>query len=37
MAYIFEDDKKKIEVIISNEEPPETGIPNSIYIQLLED
>lgn len=35
MAYIFDDDKKKIEVVISTEAPPATGEPNTIYIQII--
>lgn len=35
MAYIFDDDKKKIEVIISTSAPPATGTPNTIYIQIV--
>lgn len=35
MAYIFDDDKSKMEVIISTSAPPATGTPNTIYIQIV--
>lgn len=43
MAYAFNDDKSKVEVytkeeiIISTEPAPETGNPNTIYIQIVEE
>lgn len=36
MAFIFDDDKKKIEVIISTSAPPATGTPNTFYIQIVD-
>lgn len=36
MAYLFNDDKSKMEVIISTSAPPETGTPNTFYIQIVD-
>lgn len=35
MAFIFDDDKGKMKVIISTSAPPATGTPNTIYIQIV--